>query len=182
MNVEDIDPVRLELDQAVPQRHVQGTFVISGVVDGLASSILRNSVACGKLGGDDHEITILLLLHPFAEPGLGLTILVVLAQVSNAKSTKASAYTACCVRLTLAVSIKFPPASSKASSNLKEFSLFIEPMKPFHASPMLMAPSCSGLTRMPARFARIRYRPSSVAGSGAGANSSFMVQNWKCCW
>lgn len=176
MNIEDIDPIRLELDQAVSQRHVERAFVVAGVVDSLAPSFLREIVACGEFGGDDHEITILLLLHPFTKPGLGLAILVVLRQVSNLDYTCASACMARGVRLTLAVSMKFPPASSKASSSLKEFSLFIEPMNSDHASPMLMAPSCSGLTRMPARFERTRYRPSSVAGSGAGWNR-LMLQN-----
>lgn len=37
---------------------------------------------------------------------------------------------------------------------------------------MLMAPSCRGDTRIPAVEERIRYRPSSVAGSGAGLNMS----------
>jgi hypothetical protein len=106
--------------------------------------------------------------------------LVVLTRVSNREMEHLGVRDMQSEPLTLAVSMKFPPASSKASSSAKELSLFIEPMMPLHASPMLIAPSCNGLTRMPARFERIRYLPSSVAGSGAGLNNSFMMKIWRC--
>jgi hypothetical protein len=72
--------------------------------------------------------------------------------------------------------MKLPPASTKASRSLKDAALSIDPMKPCQASPMLMAPSCRGDTRMPAVDERIRYRPSSVAGSGAGMKMSAILE------
>jgi hypothetical protein len=46
-------------------------------------------------------------------------------------------------------------------------------LTPAHASPMDAAPKHSGDTLTPAVLDSTRYRPSSVAGSGAGANISF---------
>lgn len=40
---------------------------------------------------------------------------------------------------------------------------------------MDMAPSCRGETRIPAVEERMRYRPSSVGGSGAGLRRSDML-------
>lgn len=65
--------------------------------------------------------------------------------------------------------------SQYASISLKEEPLSIEPMAPFHASPMLMAPSWRGDTRTPAVELRIRYLPNSVGGSGAGLKMSDML-------
>jgi hypothetical protein len=48
-------------------------------------------------------------------------------------------------------------------------------LTPAQASPMDMAPKHSGDTLTPAVLERIRYRPSSVGGSGAGAKRSLMV-------
>jgi hypothetical protein len=42
-------------------------------------------------------------------------------------------------------------------------------MKELKASPMLIAPKHNGETRTPAVVERMRYRPSSVGGSGQGA-------------
>lgn len=60
--------------------------------------------------------------------------------------------------------------SKKASNSLNDCSLSIVPMKSFHASPMLIAPSCRGETRRPEVLLRIRYLPNSVAGCLASAN------------
>jgi hypothetical protein len=49
------------------------------------------------------------------------------------------------------------------------------PMNSDQASPIDMAPSCRGETRMPAVEDRMRSLPSSVAGSGAGSKKDMMV-------
>ncbi|KAL5337680.1 monooxygenase [Aspergillus crustosus] len=55
-----------------------------------------------------------------------------------------------------AVSMKFPPAATKASSRAKDSSLVMEPMVSFQALPMDMPPSWRGETRMPAVGERMR--------------------------
>lgn len=77
MNVEDIDPVCLELSQAIPQRHEERSFVIARMVERVSFSHAVGCVGRGKLGGNDHAVSIALLLHPFAYPALGLFILIV---------------------------------------------------------------------------------------------------------
>jgi len=72
--------------------------------------------------------------------------------------------------------MKFPPASKNASKSLNDDSLFIAPMPNCsHLSPMLIAPSWRGDTRMPARGPKTRKRPRGVFGSGRGANTMFDV-------
>lgn len=63
--------------------------------------------------------------------------------------------------------MKLPPASTKASNNLNDCSLFIAPIEPDHALPILIAPRAKGDTRTPALGERILYLPSSVLGCGA---------------
>ena len=77
MYIEDVDEVGLELLQAVAERHLEGAFVVAAVVhtDALAVTVL--SVWGCVLGSNDHEVPVLLLLHPFANPGFGLFVLVV---------------------------------------------------------------------------------------------------------
>lgn len=52
------------------------------------------------------------------------------------------------------------------------------PMADDQASPIDIAPSCKGDTRMPAVDERIRYRPRAVLGSGAGEKKSVIVEDW----
>lgn len=68
------------LCQAVTKRHVQRTLVVASVVHCLACAVLVDVVASRKFGRNDHEVAVLLLLHPFTDPLLRFTVLVVLEQ------------------------------------------------------------------------------------------------------
>ena len=50
----------------------------------------------------------------------------------------------------------------------------MEPRMPVQASPIDMAPSCRGETRIPAVLERTLYLPSEVGGSGAGSKRDML--------
>lgn len=71
--------------------------------------------------------------------------------------------------------MKFPPAATKASRSSKDWDLSVLPMKCDHEFPIDIAPRWGGETRMLELGERIRSRPNSVVGSGAGAMISAIV-------
>jgi len=83
MHVEDIDEVGLKLLQAVPQRQLERTLVIATEVDVLALAVLVLRVGCGELGSNDHVVPVASLLHPLADPGFGLFILVIVGRIDE---------------------------------------------------------------------------------------------------
>jgi len=80
------------------------------------------------------------------------------------------------------VSMKLPPAATKASRSSKAPFLSMEPSMPSQALPKLMAPSCNGETRMPAVLDRTLYLPNEVGGSGAGWNIDMLWLEWRGWW
>lgn len=83
VQIQNVNVVRLEFGQAVPQTDMKRALVVAGVVDRLALTVLLHLVAGGELGGNDHEVTVLLLLHPLSNPLFRLLILVVVGSVDE---------------------------------------------------------------------------------------------------
>ena len=69
MNVKNINPIRPQLLQAVPQGHVQRPLVVAGVVDGFSFTQRVHGVIGREFGGYYHRVTIAFFLHPFSDPG-----------------------------------------------------------------------------------------------------------------
>jgi hypothetical protein len=104
VDVQDVDPVGLELLQRVAQRDVEGASVVAGSVEGSETlAFLVADVVGGELGGDDHLIStgkrdksakntqtnnaeshepVTTLFHPLADPQLRLVVLVVVGTFS----------------------------------------------------------------------------------------------------
>jgi len=62
---------------------VQALLVVAGEVDRLALAVLVRVVRGGELGSQDDEVAVLLLLHPLADPALGLLVLIVVGRVNH---------------------------------------------------------------------------------------------------
>jgi hypothetical protein len=85
VHVQQINVVRLHLLEGGFERHVKGLGRVAGIVDAKPRAIFvrRVGVAGRKLGGEDDLVTHIPLLHPFADPGLGFFILVVVGSVNS---------------------------------------------------------------------------------------------------
>jgi hypothetical protein len=82
VDVQDVDPLGVELLERVAQRDVQGALVVAGGVDGAeAFALFVADVVAGELCGDDHFVAVAALFHPLADPELGLVVLVVVGAV-----------------------------------------------------------------------------------------------------
>jgi len=65
VDVEDVNPVGLQLLERVAEGDVQGTLVVAaGVNAGCAFPFVVTGVVGRELGGDDHLVSIVPLLHP----------------------------------------------------------------------------------------------------------------------
>lgn len=96
MDIEDVDPVGLQFLEGVPEGDVQRALVVAAGVDGsetLAFPVAYVVLKCvseelqlvletriltrSELSSNNHFITVTSLLHPLANPGLRLIILIV---------------------------------------------------------------------------------------------------------
>jgi hypothetical protein len=172
VQVQDVDPLGVELLERVAERDVQGALMVAGRVDGAQTfALLVADVVAGELGCDDHLVSVATLLHPLADPELGFVVLVVIGTVVLLAGRSWLLLNSGCSSY---VSMKLPPAATKASRSSKAAFLSMEPSMPSQALPKLMAPSCNGETRMPAVLERTLYLPSEVGGSGAGSKSDML--------
>ena len=62
---------------------MEGFGVVAGEVGGETWPFFPCTVRCGVLGCENYVVTILTLLHPFANPRLGLLVLVVVGRVDE---------------------------------------------------------------------------------------------------
>lgn len=70
MQIQNIDPVRLQLLQRVPKAHMQTPLVVPAMVGSISSPDFPILVVRGKLRCEDDLVAILACSHPFADPGL----------------------------------------------------------------------------------------------------------------
>ena len=105
VDVEQVNVVGLELLQGSFKRHMERLCRVTREVGCHARPGLRVRVQRRELGGYDHLSTAAALLHPLADPGLGLFVLVVVRT--------AIASVKCSTRRcdTTYVSMKLPPWS-----------------------------------------------------------------------
>jgi hypothetical protein len=73
----------LQLLQRVADGHVHRPLMVAGVVDRLTLAHLITPVRSCELGSEDDEVAVSSLLHPLADPFLGLLVLVVVGGVDE---------------------------------------------------------------------------------------------------
>ena len=76
MQVQEVDVIRLQLLKRIANRQMQTFLVIAAKVQRLLFTQLIRLVARGELGGDDHLVAVVMLLHPLADPLLAFFALV----------------------------------------------------------------------------------------------------------
>jgi hypothetical protein len=81
MNIEDIYVIGLELLERRFERNTERLSAVTTMVDLLTWGVVRVREACGELGGQDNLVAYATLLHPLADPGLRLLVLVVVGAV-----------------------------------------------------------------------------------------------------
>lgn len=81
MQVEDIDEVRLEFTERVAHAKRQAASVVSACIGHVALAEGVGAVIGGEFCGEDDLVAVFAGGHPFADPGFGLLVLVVVCCV-----------------------------------------------------------------------------------------------------
>jgi len=114
VHVQQIDVISLKLLEGCLKRDAERLRAVTSVIDTLSRRVVGVREAGGKLGGDDHFMAYASLLHPLADPGLGLLVLVVV----------------CAVKLSISIITMTSPNGALRDSRINEVStLLVEEVK-----------------------------------------------------
>ena len=83
VEVEDIDVIGLELFEGVTKGEVHGLLVVARIVWGDCLANFVVAVRSGEFGGENYAVPDLAGSHPFADPGFGLFVLIIVGGVDE---------------------------------------------------------------------------------------------------